>query len=144
MLSTQKIRLFIAAAISPVIVPMLVNLTFLFIFGSDVDKDQEIQTSISTASWVSYAITLALGLGAYILMYVKGWRSVQRYLLVGATVGLISWLLFSLISQTLVSLLFFVFSVAGLLMGAAFWFIAYFQPDGSHATSSRRRRRRSS
>ena len=140
--SLQKIRVFAAAAISPIVVPLLVYLTFLFIFGTDVDKDQEIQTSISTASWISYGIALALGFGAYILMQAKGWRSVQLHILAGAGLGFISWLLFSLISQTLVSLLFFVFFVAGLLMGTSFWFIAYFKPDGSHATGSRRKRRR--
>ena len=138
----QKIRWLLAVIIGPLFVPLLVYITFIFIFGSDIKDDQQIQTSISTASWISYGLALALGIGSYILMQVKGWQSMQSHMVAGTFIGILCWLLFSLISQTLVSLLFFVFVVAGFLMGTSFWFIAYFQPDGSHATSSRRRRRR--
>lgn len=140
--SLQKIRVFAAAAISPIVVPLLVYLTFLFIFGTDVDKDQEIQTSISTASWISYGFALALGIGGYILMRVKGWQSMQRFMIAGAMIGVLCWLLFSLISWKILGFLFFVFIIAGFLMGTSFWFIAYFKPDGSHASNSRRKRRR--
>ena len=133
-----------AVIIGPLVVPLLVYITFVFIFGSNVEDDQQIQTSNSTASWISYGLALALGIGSYILMQAKGWQSMQRHMIAGTIIGILCWLLFSLISQTLVSLLFFVFTVAGFLMGTCFWLIAYFQTDGSHAASSRRRRRRTS
>ena len=71
------------------------------------------------------------------------WFSVIHYVAVGAAVGFVSWLLFGLVSQILVSLLFFVFVIAGALVGGSFWLIAYFQPDGNYSPPSRRRRRRS-
>ena len=142
MISKQKIRLVIGAVVSPLIVPLLIYVTFLFIFGAVVEKDHDIQTSISTASWLSYWISLILGVGCYIWLQKTQRRSVQMYLLAGAVIGLASWLLFSLVSQTLVSLLFYVFVAAGLLFGLSFWLIVFFQPDGNYSSSSRRRRRR--
>ena len=143
--SIQKIRLLIGAVASPLIIPLVVYITFVFVFGADADKDQEIQTGISTASWLSYGIALALSVAAYYGLQRKQWYSVIYYLGAGAVVGFASWLLFSLISQILVSLLFFVFVVAGALVGGSFWLIAFFQPDGNHIypQPSRRRRRRS-
>jgi uncharacterized membrane protein YfcA len=139
----QKIRLLIGAVISPLIIPLVVYITFVFVFGADVDKDQEIQTSISTASWLSYGIALVLSIFVYFWLQRKQWYSVIHYLVAGTVVGFASWLLFSIISQTLVSLLFFVFVIAGALAGASFWLIAFFQPDGNYTPPPRRRRRRS-
>jgi uncharacterized membrane protein YfcA len=139
----QKIRLLIGAVISPLIIPLVVYITFVFVFGADVDKDQEIQTSISTASWLSYGIALVLSIFVYFWLQRKQWYSVIHYLVAGTVVGFASWLLFSIISQTLVSLLFFVFVIAGALVGASFWLIAFFQPDGNYTPPPRRRRRRS-
>ena len=138
----QKIRLLIGTAVSPLLIPFVIYLTFVFVFGADIDKDQEIQTSISTASWLSYTIAFSLSVVAYIWLQRNQWYSVLHYLLAGAAVGFASWLLFSLISQTLVSLLFFVFVISGTLVGGSFWLIAYFQPDGNYNQPSRRRRRR--
>lgn len=142
MASIHKIRLLAAAVIAPLIMPLMIYLTFLLIFGGDIEKDQAIKTSINTASWVSYGIALALGIASYFWMQRKGWNTIYRCMLAGIVLGFICWLLFSLISQTLVSLLFFIFAVAGLLMGISFWFIVYFRPDGSHTMPSSRRRRR--
>jgi len=139
----QKLRLLIGAVASPLIIPLVVYLTFVFVFGADADKDQEIQTGISTASWLSYGIALVLSVVSYFWLQRKQWYSVIYYLLAGTAVGFVSWLLFSLISQTLVSLLFFVFIIAGALVGGSFWLIAFFQPDGNYTQPSRRRRRRS-
>jgi uncharacterized membrane protein YfcA len=139
----QKIRLLIGAVISPLIIPLVVYITFVFVFGADVDKDQEIQTSISTASWLSYGIALVLSIFVYFWLQRNQWYSVIHYLVAGTVVGFASWLLFSIISQTLVSLLFFVFVIAGALVGASFWLIAFFQPDGNYTPPPRRRRRRS-
>lgn len=140
-----KIRFLCAAIISPLIVPLMVYSTFLFIFGGDVEKDKEIQTSISTATWLSFGLAVAFGSASYIWLRRNGWVSVWRYLMMGIASGVASWLVFSMISQTFVSLLSYVYILAGALMGGSFWFIAYFQPDGKHSlpsTSSRRKRRR--
>jgi uncharacterized membrane protein YfcA len=138
----QRLRLITGAIASPLIVPLAIYLTFVFVFGSDVDRDMEIQTSISTASWLSYGIALVLSAGCYFWLQKKKWDSILYYLVGGTTVGFATWLLFSLISQALVSLLFYVFVAAGALLGGSFWLIAYFQPDGKYPSSSRRRRRR--
>jgi len=142
--SPSKFRLTIAAIFVPLIMPVMIYATFLLIFGEDLDKDHGIKTSIRTACWVSYSITLALGVAGYIWMRVKGWRGVFRYMFMGIVMGFVSWLLFSLISLSLVYLLFFIFASAGFLMGLFFWFTVFFQPDGSHAHTrpGRRRRRR--
>ncbi|WP_455208997.1 hypothetical protein [Kaarinaea lacus] len=139
----QKLRLFIGAIASPLIVPLAIYITLLFVFGSDVEKDQAIQTSISTASWLSYGIALVLSVGCYFWLQRKKWGSVIHYIVAGTVVGFVSWLTFSIISQTLVSLLFFVFISAGALVGGSFWLIVFFQPDGNYPQPSRRRRRRS-
>ena len=139
----QKLRLFIGAIASPLIVPLAIYITLLFVFGSDVEKDQAIQTSISTASWLSYGIALVLSVGCYFWLQRKKWGSVIHYVITGTVVGFVSWLTFSIISQTLVSLLFFVFISAGALVGGSFWLIVFFQPDGNYPQPSRRRRRRS-
>ena len=142
-----KIRLIAAAAIGPLIVPLVVYTTFLFIFGGDVDDDKEIQTSISNATWLSYGLAIAFGSASYFWLLRNGWWSIWRYLMMGTVSGFASWVLFSIISQTFVSLLLVVYLIAGVLMGGGFWFIAYFQPDGKHSTfgssSGRRKRRRS-
>jgi uncharacterized membrane protein YfcA len=139
----QKLRLIAGAIIGPLIVPLAINLTLVIVFGSTVEKDQEIQTSISTATWLSYGIALVFSIACYFWLQRKNWTSVIYYILGGTVVGFASWLLFSLISQMMVSLLFFVFVIAGSLMGGGFWLIAFFQPDGNYPQPSRRRRRRS-
>ena len=138
----QKIRLLTGAVASPLIIPLVVYITFVFVFGADADKDQEIQTGISTASWLSYGIALVLSVAAYFGMQRKQWYSVVHYLVAGTVIGFASWLLFSLFSQILVSLLFFVFVIAGAFVGGSFWLIAFFQPDGIYTQPSRRRKRR--
>lgn len=145
--SLVKIRSLIAAIVSPLIVPIMVYATFAFMLGGDVDKNQEIQTGISAATWSAYIFALGFGGASYFLLRKKRWWSVWRYLMMGVISGFASWVFFSFASQTFVSLLFYVFLVAGGLMGIFFWLIAYFQPDGNHltlASTSRRRRRRSS
>jgi len=139
----QKLRLIAGAILGPLIVPLAIYLTLVIVFGSTVEKDQEIQTSISTATWLSYGIALVFGIVCYFWLQRKNWTSVIYYILAGTVVGFASWLLFSLISQMMVSLLFFVFVIAGSLMGGGFWLIAFFQPDGNYSQPSRRRRRRS-
>jgi len=138
----SRFRLLIATIFVPVIMPATIYATFFFIFGSDLDKDHSIKTSIRAACWVSYGIGLALGIGCYIWMRVKAWQSIYSHILMGIILGFMSWLLFSLVSLSMVGLLFFVFASAGLLMSTSFWFAVYFQPDGSHSRKSRRRRRR--
>ncbi|HEY5601830.1 MAG TPA: hypothetical protein VIM41_01855 [Gammaproteobacteria bacterium] len=138
----QKLRLIAGAIASPFIVPLAIYLTMAFVFGSDLHQNQEIQTSISTASWVAYGIALVFSTGGYFWLQKKRWESVVYYIAGGTVVGFASWLLFSLISQTLVSLLFFVFIIAGALLGGSFWLIAFFQPNGQYPQPSRRRRRR--
>lgn len=138
----QKLRLIAGAIVSPLIVPLAIYLTLVFVFGADVAKDQEIQTSISTASWLSYGLALVFSIAGYFWLQRKNWNSVIYYSLAGTVVGFTSWLLFSFISQTMVSLLFFIFVIAGGLVGANFWLIAFFQPDGNYPQPSRRRRRR--
>jgi uncharacterized membrane protein YfcA len=141
-----KIRFLVAAGVSPLLMPLLVYMTFLFIFGGDVEKNQEMQTRISTATWVSFFLAVLFGGASYYWLRRKNWCSVWRYLMMGAVSGLASWIIFSIISQTMVSLLFYVFIIAGSLMGVCFWLTAYFQPDGNHLISSsvsgRRKRRR--
>ena len=135
-----------AAGVSPLIMPLLVYMTFHFVFGGDVEKNQDMQTSISTATWVSFFLAVVFGGASYYWMRRKSWWSVWHYLMMGSVAGVASWIFFSIISQTFVSLLFYIFIVAGVLMGIGFWLIAYFQPDGNHlisaSTSSRRKRRR--
>jgi len=138
----QKIRLLVGAIASPLIVPLVVYVTVVFLLGADADKDLEVQTRISTASWLSYGIALALSIAAYYWLQRKRWYSVIHYLVAGTIVGFASWLLFSLISWKLVSLLCFVFIIAGALVGGSFWLIAFFQPNGNYTQPSRRRRRR--
>ncbi|MGD8640505.1 MAG: hypothetical protein PVG89_07765, partial [Gammaproteobacteria bacterium] len=99
-------------------------------------------TNINTAAWLSYWISLILGAGTYIWLQMTQRRSVLMYVLAGAVIGFVSWLLFSLISWSRVSLLFYIFMAAGLLLGIIFWLIVFFQPDGNYSTTSRRRRRR--
>lgn len=144
--SIAKIRFLIAAVVSTLLMPLLVYMTFLFVFGGDVEKNQEMQTTISTATWVSFFLAAVSGGASYYLLRRKNWWSVWRYLMMGTVSGFVSWVLFSFISQAFVSLLFYVFIVAGVLMGCSFWLIAYFQPDGNHlisrSGSSRRKRRR--
>lgn len=128
--------------VSPLIVPLLIYLTFSFVFGAAVENDPEIQTNINTAAWLSYCISLILGAGSYIWLQRTQRRSVLIYVLAGAAIGFVSWLLFSFISWSVVSLLFYIFMAAGLLLGVIFWLIVFFQPDGNYSASSRRRRRR--
>ena len=104
----QKLRLIAGAVVGPLIVPLAIYLTLVIVFGSAVDKDQEIRTSISTATWLSYGIALVFSVAGYFWLQRKNWNSVIHYLLAGTVVGFISWLVFSFISQTMVSLLFFV------------------------------------
>jgi uncharacterized membrane protein YfcA len=144
--SILKIRFLLAMILSPMLVPLIIYTTFRFIFGGDVDQDKEIQTSISTAAWLSYGLALAFGSASYFWLRRKDWWSVWRYLIMGVASGFASWVLFSIISQTFVSLLFYVFLFAGMVMAGGFWLLAYFKPDGNHliasSTSGRRRRRR--
>ena len=144
--SIAKIRFLLAAITAPLLMPLCVYTTFVFVFGGDVAKSQEIQTSISTATWLSLFLAAASGGASYYWLRRQNWRSVWRYMMMGIASGFASWILFSIVSQTFVSLLFYVFLIAGLLMGSSFWLIAYFQPDGNHllpgTSSSRRRRRR--
>lgn len=125
----------------------MVYATFAFMLGVDAEKSQEVQTGISAATWSSYIFALGFGGVSYVIMRRKNWWSVWRFSLMGVASGFATWVMFSIASQTFVSLLFYVFLVAGTLMGCLFWLIAYFQPDGNHllptSTSSRRRRRRS-
>ena len=142
----EKVRLLLAIIISPLIMPLMVYATFAFMLGGDVEKNKEIQTGINAAIWSSYVLALGFGGVSYFLLRKKGWWTVWRYLLMGTASGFSAWVLFSLASQTFVSLLFYVFLAAGAMMGIFFWLIAYFQPDGNHlisSSSSRRRRRRS-
>jgi len=139
----QKLRLIAGAILGPLIVPLAIYLTQVLLFGSAIDKDQEIQTRISTATWLSYGIALVFSVACYFWLQRKSWSSVIHYLLAGTVVGFASWLLFSLFSWKMVPILFFVFVIAGGLMGAGFWLIAFFQPDGNYSQPSRRRRRRS-
>jgi len=138
----SKISLAIAALLVPVIMPVMIYATFVFIFGSDLDKDHGIKTGIRAACWVAYGIGLALGIACYVWMRLKKWHSLYHFIGVGLFLGFVSWLLFSLVSLSMVGLLFFIFASAGLMMGTLFWFMVFFQPDGSHSRSSRRRRRR--
>jgi len=145
--SLAKIRLLLAAAVAPLTVPLILYLTFVFSFGGIVEKNEGIQTSISSATWLSYASALIFGAGSYYWLRRKKWWSVWRYMLLGMGSGFAGWLVFSIMSQTLFfNRVFYAFLIAGLLMGACFWLVAYFQPDGKHlisgSTSSRRRRRR--
>ena len=141
-----KIRFIVAMGVSPLLMPLLVYMTFLFVFGGDLEKNQDVQTNISAATWVSLFLAIAFGGASYYWLRRKNWWSVWRYLMMGVVTGFASWILFSMISQTFVSLLFYVFIVAGVLMGGCFWLIAYFQPDGNHLISGssygRRKRRR--
>lgn len=144
--SIAKIRFLLATGIAPLLMPLLIYTTFVFVFGGDVEKSQDIQTSISAATWLSLFLAAASGGASYYWLRRKNWKSVWRFMMMGIAAGFASWILFSIVSQTFVSLLFYVFLIAGLLMGGCFWFIAYFNPDGNHllpgSTSSRRRRRR--
>ena len=142
----QKIRLIIGACVSPLIIPLVVYITTAIIIGADADKDQELQSRISIFSWTAYSIALVLCVAAYFALKKKQWYSVIHYLIAGTVVGFISWLLFSYYVENLVSLLFFVFVIAGALVGGSFWLIVFFQPDGDYSNiqpSRRRRRRRS-
>ena len=140
----QKIRLLIGAVVSPLIIPMVVYITTVFLFGDDANDNQEIQSRISIATWLSYSIALVLSIGAYVGLKKKQWYSVIHYLVAGTVVGFASWLLFSLFSYKFVTVLFLVFVIAGAFLGGSFWLIAFFQPDGDYSNikPSRRRRRR--
>lgn len=142
-----KIRILIAAAVSPLMVPLLIYITLVFSFGDVVDKNEGIQTSISSATWLSYWTALIFGAASYYWLRRKNWWTVWRYIMMGAASGLAGWVVFSVISQTLFfNRVFYAFIVAGLFMGACFWLVAYFQSDGNHLISKqrsgRRRRRR--
>lgn len=142
-----KIRFLIAAAVSPMVVPLLIYITLVFSFGSVIEKNQGIQTNISSATWFSYGAALVFGSASYYLLRRNNWWSVWRYILMGASTGLASWIVFSFLSDTwFFNRVFYAFIISGLLMGASFWLIAYFQADGNHLIpskkSSRRKRRR--
>ena len=142
-----KIRFWIAVVVSPLVVPLMVYATFVFMLGVDADNNQEIQTGISAATWSSYFLAFGFAVASYVFIRKKNWWSVWRFLMMGVASGFATWILFSIASQEFVSLLFYVFLSAGSLMGIGFWLIAFFQPDGKHlipsSTTSRRRRRRS-
>ena len=142
--NTARIRFLAASIISPLLVPLIIYAMFSFIFGGDIDKDKEIETSISTAVRLSYGLALVFGIASYYWLRRQGSHSVFLYLILGGVAGFARWLLFSLISQTFLSILFYIFGIAGIVMGGSFWLIAYFQPSGNYprSTSSRRRRRR--
>jgi len=138
----QKIRVIIAAVLSPLTVPILIYITLSVLYSAEIQQDPAIQASINTASWVSYVIALLTGTGVYFWLRAKQWLGVRAYLLAGLCVGFISWLVFSLFSMTAVVLLFFIYLLAGLLFGGSFWLLAYFQPNGNYSQRSTRRRKR--
>ena len=145
--SIAKIRFLIAAGIAPLLMPLLVYSTFVLSFGSVIEKNEGMQTSISSATWLAYLTALVFGAASYYWLRRKRWWSVWRFMMMGTASGCAGWLVFSVISQTLFfNRIFYAFVISGLLMGACFWLVAYFQPDGNHLIpnqrSGRRRRRR--
>ncbi|NOZ53610.1 MAG: hypothetical protein GXP08_10785 [Gammaproteobacteria bacterium] len=140
----QKIRVIIAAMLSPLIVPLLIDVTLSLLYDKEIRNGDAIQSSITTATWLSYAIVLFTSAIVYFWLRAKQYHNVRAYLLAGICIGFISWLLFSLFSMTAVILLFFIYLLAGLLLGSSFWLLAYFQPNGNYSQrASRRRKRRS-
>jgi len=138
----QKLRVIIAAVLSPLTVPISIYVTLSILYSAEIQTDQAILASINAASWVSYVIALLTGAAVYFWLKSKQWMGVWAFLLAGLFIGFISWLLFSLFSMTAVVLLFFIYLLAGVLLGSSFWLLAYFQPNGNYSQRSTRRRKR--
>ena len=139
-------RLGLAAVVSPLIVPLLLTLVFRFFYGEEADTNEAVRTSITYAQWLSYFITLIVGAGLYFAWRKKQWQSWIMYSLGGLVLGVISWIVFSLFSKAFLTLLFFVFLIAGLFTAVCFWGIVNIKllPASQSSSRSRRRRRRAS
>lgn len=138
----DRIRIIIAALLSPLLVPVLLTMTFRFVYGEEALTNQALQTSIGYAQWLSYFSTLVVGAIVYVVWQKKIWLSWYMYCLAGVIIGFTGWVIFSLVSKTFVTLLFFVFLISGLFAGICFWFIVNFKSGSSTSQRSRRRRRR--
>ena len=120
--SIAKIRFLIAAILSPMIVPLVIYTVFVFSFGSVIEKNESIQTNISSATWLSYGTALVFGTASYLLLRRLNWWSVWRYMLLGTVAGLASWIVFSFLSDTwFFNRTFLAYIISGLGMGALFW-----------------------
>lgn len=137
-----RIRTIIASVVSPLIVPVLLTMTFRFFYGEETETNQALQTSIGYAQWLSYGTALVVGAVLYFVWRKKDWQSWQMHCVAGLLLGLLSWIVFSLVSKTFVTLLLIVFLLSGLCVGLSFWFIVNFKSAANSSQRSRRRRRR--
>ena len=138
----QRVRFLAASAFSPLVVPLMVQYIFTLVYGDDINKNNELMESIDRAIWFSYFLTVMFSVPAYIVIRHYFDDEVKTYLVAGLAVGFLAWLTFSLFSSYFVTLLFFVFALAGTALGGIFWLLLYFQPDGNYSRSRRSRRKR--
>lgn len=136
--TTQRVRLISGVLLSPLIVPVSVYLTFLVFFGLNNYNSEATLDSIRTIFWLNYVVTIVLGIPAYLFFHAKGFESLRHYAGLGAVFGFI---LITIISNNFVYVFYIVFCLAGVLVGVAFWFIVYFQPQSTRRRGRRTRRR---
>jgi protein-S-isoprenylcysteine O-methyltransferase Ste14 len=134
----QHIRTIAGFVISPLVMPLVIYLTFLGIFGLQNYNSETTLTSTKTIFWIYYIIVLLVGIPAFYLLKSKGYDTLKNYAIGGAVTGL---LLIIKISNNFVYLFYILFGVAGALVGITFWFIAVYQPISSSRRSRRGRRR---
>lgn len=138
MTTLQRTRLIAGFLISPLVLPLLVYITFLIVFGLQNYNSETTLTSLKTIIWLNHLIALVMGVPAYFILRAKGLATLRNYTLGGFFLGLI---LITLISHNFVYLFYIVFSLAGSLVGATFWYIALYQPVRIRRRSRRSRRR---
>lgn len=138
---SQHARLISGFLISPLVLPLLVYITYLFVFGVQNYNSEATLTSTKTIIWMNYLLVLGVGIPAYYILQFKRWESLRNYALGGLALGLI---LILFISHSFVYLFCIVFSFAGVLEGVLFWYIVLYQPAPvrKHSKRGRRPRRR--
>ena len=87
--TTQRVRLIAGVLLSPLLVPLLVYLTFLVFFGLDNYNSEATLESIRTIFWLNYIMTIVLGVPAFLFLRAKGFESLRNYTLLGTLFGFI-------------------------------------------------------
>lgn len=136
--TTHRVRLISGILLSPLVVPLLVYITFLIFFGLDNYNSDATLDSIRTIFWLNYVMMIVLGVPAYLFFRAKGYESLRNYAALGTVFGFI---LITIISNNFVYVFYIVFCLAGSLVGVTFWFIVYYQPTGRRRRGRRSRRR---
>lgn len=134
----QRIRAIAGFVVSPLVMPLVIYITFLGIFGFENYNSDTTLTSIKTITWIYYIISLAVGVPAFFLLKSRGNESLRNYAIGGALTGL---LLIIKISNSVVFLFYLLFGVTGALAGICFWFVAIYQSNNLPRRGRRGRRR---